>query len=327
MARGIKAAVGVKGRNLDGDVKTVQVLLNAALRKNGRFKASGVQPLTEDDRCGPKTKEAIRKYQEAVLGWSGNSVDGTVHPGRNTWRSLNGNTGTTRGEPAPKKAPAPTEMDGYLLFRQGDYRDRLGNGSLRISGHGCLLCTLTMAATGIGTPTGHWPRDLEPRELTPPIANRILRKGGGFSGSNIILDRAAATLGMTSVQFGWVSQKMAPLKPGDVTWIESHLAAGFPVAGYVDYKGTGVGDHWILLTRRRGDGVVEGVDPATGRRVGLTSSPRSLPTDPARNPRLTAFDSAVLFGWGQGGTNSQMAYAVVRFALLAPMGGGFSAAI
>ncbi len=324
MARTLSAAVGAKGVNVHRDVKIVQALLNAARTKYPKFRAAGIERLAEDGKAGPLTIAAIRAYQEHVLGWSGAAVDATVQPNRATWKSLNGNVGGAPGEPLCRDAPASTTVGGFVMIRQGDYRTTtLGGGQLTVSGYGCALCTLTMAATAIGAPTTHWPKGLVPAELTPPKANDIIKSAGGFNGSLLNMRVAAEALGMSYDEFG----RGANLTASDVAFIESNLAAGNPVAGHVDYKASNVGDHWILIFRRNPDGTFEAIDPATGRVVRLTKSPMSSLGDPRGGPRIDAIAKGVLFGWGQGGSPHQMNYVVVRFGLLAPQGGGYSAAL
>jgi hypothetical protein len=324
MPRAISAPVGAKGSNLKPDVKIIQQLLNSARTSNPKFKAAGIDALVETGDIEPKTIAAISTYQEKVLGWHGHAVDGTVHPNRTTWKSLNGNVGGARGEQSSADAAPATMVAGFMMFKQGDYRScSLGNGGLNIASHGCALCTLTIAATSIGTATAHWPKDLRPRDLTPPQANDIVKAAGGFQGSNLKMGMAADALGMTYDEFG----RSSNLGQSDVSWIESHLAAGFPVAGHVDFRSSNVGDHWILIVQRRPDGTFDAIDPATGRMVRLTKSPVSSMFDPKGGPRTDAIGKGVLFGWGQGGSRSQQNYVVVRFALLAPLSGGYSVAI
>jgi hypothetical protein len=150
---------------------------------------------------------------------------------------------------------------------------------------------------------------------------------------------AAAALGMTWDEFGrdTDSGRSWDLKASHISWIESHLAAGFPVAGEVDYHDPtdpkskapkSAGDHWILIFRRRPDGTFEAIDPSYGDLVTLTKAPMSSLRDPKGGPRTDAIHKGVLFGWGQGGKGGQSNYVVVRFALLAPLGGGgYSAAL
>jgi hypothetical protein len=325
MARTISAPVGAKGINNKPDVKVIQELLNAARENNSKFKAAGINRLKEDGDIGPKTISAISAFQEKVLGWKGAAVDGTVHPNRTTWKSLNGNVGSARGEQSSQDVCVLPMFAGYVMIRQGDFSStQLGSGSLNVSGHGCALCTLTMAATAIGTPTTHWPKHLRPRDLQPPQANDIIKAAGGFSGSNLFMGVAAGALGMTWDEFGRDKfGRDKDLKASEVSWVDSHLAAGFPVAGHVDYYSSNIGDHWILIVQRRPDGTFVAIDPAYGQRVTLTKAPQSSLRDPKGGPRTDAIKKGVLFGWGQGGTSNQLYYVVVRFGLLAPLGGGY----
>src|SRR4029450_213066 len=71
------------GVNRPGDVKNVQELLNQVPL------ASGGPPtfLDPDARCGPKTIDAIQKFQLVHFGWNG--ADGRVDPDGQTLRKLN----------------------------------------------------------------------------------------------------------------------------------------------------------------------------------------------------------------------------------------------
>src|SRR4051794_21764004 len=177
--KSINAAVGTKGVNRSDDVRVVQELLKYALPDGGK--------LSVDGKCGTHTTDAIRYYQEKVLGWKGANVDGTINPGGPTWRALNGNTGGVC---------AAFMIDGYMVFRQGSYKSaQLGSGTGTIPAQGCALCTLTMAATAIGARTTSWPSTLEPGALDPLTANAIIRNAHGFAGSSLKLGDAAAALG------------------------------------------------------------------------------------------------------------------------------------
>ena len=322
-ARGIKLPVGNKGVNMDGDVRLVKLLMNKALDRYPKFKETGIAKLSTDGKCDENTINAIKEFQKTVLGWSGNHVDGTVHPNKRTWKGLNGNVPST-DHIAPKAEPRPPKLDGFSAFRQGEYAStKLGEGKLNIAGHGCALCTLTMAATAIGSPTKDWPADLLPRDLTPPIVNDILRKAGVFDGSLLVMGRAAEALGMSYDEYGmrptdWNDK----LSADEVLYIESNLIATNPVAANVDYRESERGDHWILITKRFGDGTFGCIDPATGRALKLTKSP---PPANVQKEMKRDLEGGVLFGWGQGGSGNQQKYVVKRFALLAPASGGYCA--
>ena len=80
----IKRSVGVAGRNDLADVAVVQLLLNANL---GRF-AVGAAPqlLKVDGRIGPKTLDALARFEVEVLGWP--DSDRMLVPGDATLRGL-----------------------------------------------------------------------------------------------------------------------------------------------------------------------------------------------------------------------------------------------
>jgi hypothetical protein len=325
-ARSIKLSVGRNGVNNGKDVMVVQTLLNAALEREPKLKATGIKKLETNGECDAKTIAAIQAFQEKVMGWSGRAVDATVDPKRATWKALNGNVASV-GQVKKVVAPPPTEVAGYKAFKQGDAQWRagqLGEGSRTIWGHGCALCSLTMAATVIGSPTKPWLEyrdDLEPKNLTPPHANAILRKAGAFNGSSLIMPRAAEALGMSYEEYG----RAKDLKPEDVALIDCHLTYGYPVAANLDYKGSAAGDHWILIVQRFGDYTFGSIDPSYGRELRLTAHPQCAPGTP-QFTREENIKRGVLYGLGMGGTASQQQYVVVRFALLSPASGGICSA-
>ena len=73
------ASVGDGGKNRAADVRYVQFLLSDHLA-TGNDEAR----LQVDGICGPKTREAIRRFQQAQLGFA----DGRVDPGGPTIRRL-----------------------------------------------------------------------------------------------------------------------------------------------------------------------------------------------------------------------------------------------
>lgn len=76
----ISASVGVGGRNLPDDVRTVQRLLNGVTPANG----GPVPPLAVDGFVGPKTNGAITAFQRKHFPFH----DGRVDPGGPTLRKL-----------------------------------------------------------------------------------------------------------------------------------------------------------------------------------------------------------------------------------------------
>jgi hypothetical protein len=69
---GITGSVGTGGANRAADVRVIQELLN---RHMARF---GLPPLIVDGLCGPKTSEAVRRYQQMVVKLT--MPDGRVDP-------------------------------------------------------------------------------------------------------------------------------------------------------------------------------------------------------------------------------------------------------
>lgn len=315
-ARSLKLPVGREGKNLSEDVQVVQQLINAALKREPKFQATGIKPLVEDGDCGTLTINAIQTYQEKVLGWTGIAVDATVTPNRTTWKSLNGNVNSTQQISKQQVIKPPETVAGFKAFKQGDPQwrsEKLGEGTLSIWGAGCAMCTLTMAATVIGSPTKHWPADLLPKDLTPPKVNEILRKSGAFSGSSLAMPKAAEALGMSYYEFG----RTKDTKPEDVSIIDAALQSGYPVAANVDFKGSSAGDHWILIVKKYSGGTYGAIDPAYGTEMKLTSSPACSMGGPGFT-RTENIRRGVLYGLNMGGTADQQQYVVIRFAVLEP---------
>lgn len=95
MPRTILASVGLHGKNLDPDVRTIQELLNKVPQDQGGPKV----PLEVDGKCGPLTRGAIQRFQLHHFGWSG--ADARVDPGQQTLAKLN------EFDPAPLPPPPP----------------------------------------------------------------------------------------------------------------------------------------------------------------------------------------------------------------------------
>lgn len=320
-ARSIQLPVGPQCANKAADVSVIQQLLNDALQRESGFQSSGIKKLVVDGKCGPLTSKAIQAYQVKVLGWSGRAVDGVVQPGCKTWKSLNGNVGSTNQIKVTNVARPSGRIEGYTAFRQGAEpwgSTTLGDGTHTIHQWGCAMCTLTMAATAIGSPTEAWPDNLRPADLNPSLTNGILRKARAFSGSSLNMPLAANALGMTYEEYG----KATPTKPEDVTIIQEHVQSKYPVAAQVAYGGSTTGRHWILIVKRHSDGSFGCIDPAYGASVTLSSSATSSGKKPVSKKSETVAQG-VLYGFGNGGSPHQQEYMVVRFACLSPAAGGF----
>ena len=221
----------------------------------------------------------------------------------------------------------------YTKFSQLDYgssvlgnryggdadKDGIQDKMTSISSAGCALTSLTMAATRIGTPNKHWPKDLQPKDLTPISANEIVRKGGGFNSTYLlIMDTAAQALGMVPDQFGFGT---VALPSNAAEKIKAHLMKDLPVAAHVDYKRDdgGKGDHWVLLTNVQGDGKIRAIDPSGGGFMTFTSSSTN-------SARYKITKEGCLFGeagtgFGPKTTANQPNYCVVRYILLSEVAG------
>lgn len=317
--RSIKLPVGRSGVNARDDVRIIQRLLNQAITSNQKLASARLETLKVDGACGPRTNEAIEKYQQLVLGWSGRAVDGTVQPNRATWKALNGNVDSL-AKIKPARTEASMWVGGYAVFRQGNYKQKLGDSTTgTIAAYGCALCSLTMAATCIGSVTQHWPEDLKPRELTPLKSNEIMRKAGVFNGYALVMKKAANSLGMEFDEYG----RAGELTPDDISLVDAHLNRGYPIAAHVDYKKDAVGDHWILVIARYGNGKYTAIDPAYGKTMQLTRGDNQSVNN-VRYNEIKDERQGVLFGWSRSGASAaQEKYVVVRFALLSPSGAGF----
>ena len=101
MARTISASVGLHGKNIDPDVRTIQELLNKVPSGQGGPKV----PLEVDGKCGSLTRGAIQNFQLHHFGWSG--ADGRVDPGMQTLAKLN----EFDPDPLPPPPPLPPKPE------------------------------------------------------------------------------------------------------------------------------------------------------------------------------------------------------------------------
>jgi hypothetical protein len=117
VARSIIDSVGEKGKNLEGDVFTIQQLLNGVLPAFG----GPVVKLKVDGICGPKTKAAIQNFQLKQFGWPG--ADGRVDPGKRTLARLNELSFGSLDPPKPPDGPGPSilpESTRFVIHRMGN---------------------------------------------------------------------------------------------------------------------------------------------------------------------------------------------------------------
>jgi hypothetical protein len=96
--RSISAPVGQGAPNIFTDVLTIQELINQVPVSEGGLPDD--KKLAVDGICGPKTKDAISKFQLKQFGWKG--ADGKVEPGKQTLAKLNSFEKPTPPPPPPK---------------------------------------------------------------------------------------------------------------------------------------------------------------------------------------------------------------------------------
>lgn len=151
----------------------------------------------------------------------------------------------------PRRDPV---RNGVKPMSQLDYNDRLGNGGATIRNGGCFLTAMAMASTKIA---GH-------ANLDPRSANDLVRRGNGFSGSSLVAENAARSLGMRVT--GRVSGR-------SISQLDRNLDSGRPVVAGVHYKGGAQkSDHFITITGRNADGSYSAIDPAGGKEITLRAS-------------------------------------------------------
>lgn len=75
----ISDSVGVKGKNLRGDIALVQMLLNRAIRVPLKL-------LKVDSSMGPLTIHTIKRFQKDIVGFK--NPDGRIDPNGKTWTCL-----------------------------------------------------------------------------------------------------------------------------------------------------------------------------------------------------------------------------------------------
>ena len=162
----------------------------------------------------------------------------------------------------PRMSPASADVK---PMSQLDYNDQLGNGGQTIRSAGCYMTALTMAASKI---TGD-------QSLNPSVANQRIRAAGGYSGSNLIVDRAANALGMNVVdRQAYTAGNQREL----ISALDNSLEQGRPVVAGVDYKSgssssTSDADHFLTITGRNADGTYSAIDPAGGHEITFEQAP------------------------------------------------------
>ena len=110
MPNSITASVGIHGKNIPADTLTIQNLLNSTAAKDGGADHS----LDPDGKCGPKTCNAIQKFQLTQFGWSG--ADGRVDPNGATLIALNVLNPDVGSPQTPAAQPAPEPLSTSFQF-------------------------------------------------------------------------------------------------------------------------------------------------------------------------------------------------------------------
>ncbi|WP_105103031.1 peptidoglycan-binding domain-containing protein [Microbulbifer pacificus] len=351
----IQYKVGLNAPNLREDVRRIQNLLNRALKTFPRIHGA-YKPLADDGKCGKLTLEAIKVFQEKIMGFR--YPDQVVDPGGKTWKKLNGNVpdvstlsvkasewssssiqswlneqipqsviqqyhdvdrrlNILSARPATRLAKLPnqsgsTKDRSVIAFRQGDERwgaSKLGFGNGTIHQYGCTMTSLTMAATYLGSANSHWPENMQPSQLTPLVANEILKKAQAFQPGtvNMYVTLGAKALGMEGKDSGVGIR----IQQSDLQSIDHCLQKGGLVLAHVDYKKDWIGDHWILISRKNSQGEYQAIDPTYGKHMILYASPDGgIPVQP----------HVVLYGrnssWIDKTPENVKRYRVVRYLTL-----------
>jgi hypothetical protein len=115
MAKQIGAPVGRGGRNMPNDTQTVQYLLNCVPAPRG----GPVPELTVDGLCGPKTMQAITKFQQAQGGFA----NGRVDPGGAAFRAM------SAYDPYPLQSLPPSQSGGLYHWKLAEGLGQQGGGT------------------------------------------------------------------------------------------------------------------------------------------------------------------------------------------------------
>lgn len=122
MALVLMRSVGIRGANLHPDVMKVQETINRVPVNEG----GPVVALELDGLCGPKTNDAIQKFQLHHFGWRG--ADGLIEVGKQTHQKLNTYAASkSTPTPVPPVPPQPKEPKAtrFVILRE-DKRDSFG---------------------------------------------------------------------------------------------------------------------------------------------------------------------------------------------------------
>ncbi|WP_439522109.1 hypothetical protein [Marivita sp.] len=304
----LTCSVGLGGINLSKDLTEVRFLLDMQIYGNSRFRdaCSGAGLLNgdglslkqdPDPNAAAFTGSAVVQFQQKVMWWSLDRCDGRVDPRGKTWTALTAAVGAGGIAPVDVTPTLPAIGDalsnaGFKAYNQGSYKTQtLGyqnkGKDVTISQEGCFLCTMTMAATGIGRPTSVWPAGVLAKDLTPVHANDIAKNNACYTTAGLNPFALAPLLGMKISRFG-LEKGDSPLPANPVAHVDGHIGAGGVVAAHVDYKDKHEGDftkgdHWVLITNKASDSGFrdyDALDPSGGAKMGMSKNlavnPREL---------------------------------------------------
>ncbi|MCK0149610.1 hypothetical protein MWU54_06225 [Marivita sp. S6314] len=364
MGTKIKASVGPGGVNNEADVKEVRMLIERHMMGNHVFNFEiNEAGLARGNSLYPEIgvlESALVIFQQIVMGYTADFADGFVQARKRdkTWLALTGQVGSDGITPVALNSVSAAVGDAlgnagaFKMFCQGHFTEKLGHRydsnkdkkvtledrKASIASHGCCLCTLTMAATGIGRPQPFWPKNLLAKDLTPSIANKIVKDNGGYTMTGLHTSLVPGLFGMTVKRYGGGGYENS-IGPNAIALIDSHLAQGYPVAAHVDYKDRArgddsAGDHWVLIVRKNGGPIYqyETIDPASGTIMHMCTHENTREYEYMTEKLLSdmrdkkfSYQPGVLFGraspvgkCSEKQRNKQDAYRMVRFLLLSP---------
>jgi hypothetical protein len=162
-------------------------------------------------------------------------------------------------EQASPALPEPKPGANSFVINQLDARyqgQRLGLGGDSMQKAGCLLSTLAMAANRMSGSS----YDLV-------SANQQVQSAGGYKGSSMLLDRAAASLGVTVRSRALATRNSM----GSVEAAVERGELGFAGVDYKDGKSSAISeaDHFLLIVGK-GENTLQAIDPAGGREITFT---------------------------------------------------------
>ena len=104
----ISSSVGLRSSNIPFDVTKIQNALNRVTPAHG----GPAPPLVPDGACGPKTIDAIQKFQLRQFGWSG--ADGKINPHGETLARINAILARPQEQPPAVLPPDAPEVNRVL---------------------------------------------------------------------------------------------------------------------------------------------------------------------------------------------------------------------